>query len=463
MGAHVLVFPYPAQGHMIPLLDLSHHLATRGLTITILVTPKNLLQLNPLLSTHPTSITPLVLPFPPHPHIPQGVENTVDIPDGGFRNMMCAMAQLRDPIHEWFRNQASPPVAIVSDMFLGWTTHLARELNISRYCFYPSGAFAIAIVHCLWREMPKRENADDVVEFTKIPSSPAYPWWQLSPIYRSYVEGDPDSEFIKDSFRANLVSHGVYNTFSELESVYLDHHARELGHARVWSVGPLLPSDDVGSAKGGRPSSVSETEIISWLDECDHDTVVYVCFGSQAVLNNKQLEELTLGLEKSGVTFVLSVKAPTKGQANRGDYGEIPSGFEDRVAGRGLVIKGWAPQVKILEHKAVVAFLTHCGWNSTLESILAGVPMLAWPMGADQFADATLLVDQLNVAIRVCEGAETVLGSGDVAQILAITRSERWIEKRVRAKELSKAATDACKEGGSSFKDLDDFVAHLSK
>ncbi|XP_073139970.1 UDP-glycosyltransferase 89B2 [Henckelia pumila] len=463
-GAHILVFPYPAQGHMIPLLDFTHHLATRGLTITILVTPKNLPQLNQLLSDHPTAVTPLVLPFPPHPLIPPGVENTVDLPAGGFRTMLCAMGRLHDPLLHWFRSHASPPVAIVSDMFLGWTNHLARELNITRYCFYPSGALGMSLVHCLWREMPKRANADDTVEFTKIPNSPVYPWWQLSPVYRSYVEGNPDSEFIKDSFRANLASHGaVFNTFRELESVYLDHLARELGHDRVLSVGPLLPSDEVGPAERGRSITVSATDIDSWLDKCDDHTVVYVCFGSQAVLNNKQMEELALGLEKSGERFILSVKGPTKGHANQEDYGMIPPGFEDRTAGRGLVIQGWAPQVKILKHKAVAAFLTHCGWNSTLEGIVCGVPMLAWPMGADQFANANLLVDELNVAIRVCEGAETVPGSDDLARILALTSSERWIEKRVRAAELSKAATDAIKGGGSSFKNLDDFVAHLSK
>lgn len=378
--------------------------------------------------------------------------------------MMCALGQLHDPLLYWFRNHASPPVAIVSDMFLGWTNHLARELDIPRYCFSPSGAFAMSMVHSLWREMPMKKNLNDLVEFTKIPNSPVYPWWQVSPVYRSYVEGDPDSEFLKDSFRGNLDSHGmVFNTFTELESVYLDHHARDLGHDRVLSVGPLLPFDEVGPAEKDCASSVSATDINSWLDKCDDHTVVYVCFGSQAVLNNKQMEELALGLEKSGVRFILAVKSPTRGHANQVDYGMIPPGFEDRTAGRGLVIHGWVPQVKILKHKAVAAHLTHCGWNSILENIVAGVPMLAWPLGADQFSNATLLVDQLNAAVRVCDEADTVPGSDDLARILALTTSERWTEKRVRAIELSKAATDAIKGGGSSFKNLDDFVCHLSK
>ncbi|KAL7161121.1 hypothetical protein ACSBR2_041723 [Camellia fascicularis] len=90
-----------------------------------------------------------------------------------------------------------------------------------------------------------------------------------------------------------------------------------------------------------------------------------------------------------------------------GDYGRIPLGFEDREIGRGLIVKDWAPQVMILRHRAIGTFLTHCGWNSVLERLVAGVPMLAWPMEGEQFLNATLLVDELKVAIRICEGAQT--------------------------------------------------------
>ncbi|KAI3443992.1 hypothetical protein Pfo_000657 [Paulownia fortunei] len=380
--------------------------------------------------------------------------------------MMCALAELHNPILHWIRNHPSPPVAIISDMFLGWTHHLACQLSIRRYAFFPSGAFAISFVYSLWREMPQRKNPGDdneMVGFSDIPSSPVYPWWQLSPVFRSYVKGNPNSEFIRDSFLCNGASYGlVFNTFDGLERIHLDDWVKKLGHDRVWSIGPVLPPDDVGPTERGGSSSVLASEICSWLDKCQDHTVVYACFGSQAVLTNKQMKELCLGLEKSGVKFILSVKGATKGH-DEGDYGSIPPGFEDRVAGRGLLIKGWAPQVLILKHRAVCAFLTHCGWNSTLESIVAGVPMLAWPMGADQFLNATLLVDQLDVAIRVCEGAETVLDSDDIVQFLAEATSEKWTERRARAMALSKAAIDSISEGGSSFNNLDGFASHLSE
>ncbi|CAL5442020.1 unnamed protein product [Camellia sinensis] len=465
-GTHVLVFPFPAQGHMIPLLDLTHQLASRGLTITILITSKNLSLLNPLLSRNPT-IQTLILPFPAHPSIPSGVENVKDMPPNGFRAMIPAMGELYNPLLNWFQNHPSPPVAIVSDMFLGWTHHLACQLSIRRLVFFPSGAMALSVAYSMWCDLPKRDDPNDdnaLISFAKVPNSPIYPWWQLSALYRYYVEGDPVSEFIKDGFESNMASWGlVFNSFSELERVYLDHLMKVLGHDRVWAVGPLVPppvNDQSSPIERGGSSSVLPSDVLSWLDTCEDRTVVYVCFGSQAVLSNKQMEELALGLEKSGVKFIWCIKEPTKGHVE-GQYGVIPCGFKDRVAKRGLLIRGWAPQVLILSHRAVGAFLTHCGRNSVLEAIFAGVPMLAWPMGADQFTNATLLVDQLRVASRACEGAQAVPNSDELARSLAKAVGKNR-DEMVRAMKLRDAALDTIKEGGNSTKDLDELIRSLS-
>ncbi|CAK7323180.1 unnamed protein product [Dovyalis caffra] len=463
-GAHVLVFPFPAQGHMIPLLDLADQLVTRGLTITILVTPKNLPLLNALLSKNPT-IKTLVLPFPNHPAIPFGIENAKDLPPNiGSITMIHALGELYQPLLSWFKSHLSPPVAIISDMFLGWTHHLSCQLGVRRFVFSPSGAMALATMYSLWRDMPKApKDQNQLFSFSKIPSCPKYPWWQISPLYRSYVEGDPVSEFTKEGMLANIASWGlVVNSSTSLEGTYLDHFRKELGHDRVYAVGPILPvrNDKSGPIERGGSSSVSMHHLMTWLDTCEYHKVVYVCFGSQALLTNDQMEKVASGLEESGVRFIWSVKEPSKEHVGEG-YSMIPSGFEDRVAGRGLIVWGWAPQVLILSHRAVGAFLTHCGWNSILEGIVAGVPMLAWPMAADQFVGATLLVDELKVAKRVCEGAKVVPDSAKMARVLMESVSDETRVERERAKELSRAALDAIKEGGSSDKNLNEFVKHV--
>ena len=459
--AHLLIFPYPAQGHMIPLLDLTHQLVLHSFTITILTTPKNIHLLDSLLSTHPDSINTLVLPFPTHPSIPQGLENTKDLAPTSFEAMICCLSELYDPITQWFKSHPSPPAAIISDMFLGWTHRLACELGIHRIVFSPSGAMALSVMYSLWRDLPRRENPSDeneAVSLPNIPSSPKYPWWKLSPLYRSFVEANLGSEFIKDAFRANMASWGlVINSFNGLERVYLENLKKDMGHDRVWAVGPLLPS---GPNQRGGSSSVKVEEILSWLDTCEDRKVVYVCFGSQALLNNNQMEKLAFGLEKSGVQFVWVVKEPT-GVYVDGDNNTIPQGFEDRVARRGLVIKGWAPQVLILNHRAVGAFLTHCGWNSVLEGIIAGVPLLTWPLGADQFVNDSLLVDELKVAIRVGEGRKFVPDPDELSRVLVDLVSQKRVECK-RAAELRGIALEAIEEGGSSVIEFDSMVSKLA-
>ncbi|KAI7741218.1 hypothetical protein M8C21_008112 [Ambrosia artemisiifolia] len=456
---HILVFPYPAQGHMLSLLDLTHQLALRNIFITILITPKNLQTISPLLSTHPTNITTLILPLPNHPSIPQGIENVKDLPISAFKNMMVALGGLYDPVFKWFCNHSNPPVAIISDFFLGWTHRLACELGIRRYTFSPSGAFAISVIYSLWKYERKRVNLEDdneVIKFSKIPNSPEYPWWQVSVVYRSYEEGDEESEFIKEGFLGDIASWGlVINSFSELERVYFEYLKEELGHDRVFAVGPLLPPEVKTSNRGGPTSG----DVLSWLDTCGDTIVVYVCFGSQLVLNNEQMEVVAVGLEKSGVRFVWSVKEPTVGHV-ASDYGRVPVGFEERVAGRGVVVRGWAPQVAILSHDSVGAFLTHCGWNSIMEAVSAEVLMLTWPMSADQFSNATLL-QELKVGIKVCEGANTVPDSDELAELFRKSVSQETRLERERAKELGKAAKEAVGERGSSVCELHRLVENL--
>lgn len=462
-GAHILVFPYPAQGHMLPFLDLTHQLALHNLTITILVTPKNLHYLNPLIKKHPASIHDLVLTFPAnYSALLAGVENVRDLPSA-FRLMMMALADLHDPIVDWFHNHPSPPVAIVSDMFLGWTHRLACELKISRFVFSPSGALALSFLYSLWRDMPKRNDLSDeneIINFSEIPNCPSYPWWKIPGVFQNYVEGNPQSEAVRDSFMGNIASHGlVINSFTNLEQVYLKYMQKFLGHVRIWAVGPLLPLEEERVGRGGS-SEILADEIKSWLDQFEEKTVVYVCFGSQAVLTNKQMEMLALASENSGVKFLWAYKDPTKGH-EAGDYGMIPSGFKDRVAGRGFIVKGWCPQVFILRHPAVGAFLTHCGWNSVLESIVAGVPMLTWPMGADQFANADLL-DELELGTRVCEGEETIPDSEDLARLVARSVGDEKQVRIARANEFSKAALDSIEKDGSSDRALESLVNFLS-
>ncbi|CAN6466142.1 unnamed protein product [Victoria cruziana] len=460
---HVLVIPYPAQGHMIALLDLTYLLATRGLSLTVVVTPANFPALDSLLSrstAESLSVRPLVLPFPASPALPPGVENAQHLNPVYYPHLIHALSSLREPIERWFRAQPSPPVAIISDFFTGWTQHLARSLGIHRISFHSTAALLVSAMRSVWTRLPQRppdRSSDDSfpVQLTDLPGSPTLPWIHLPQIYRRYRMSEPLSEFLRDCFLANVSSWGtVINSFRGLED--FDHLGRD--GERVWAVGPMLPDAGQISDRGGK-SSVAPERIVQWLDSKPDGTVVYVCFGSQAVLSNLQMERLGNGLESSGVDFLWCVKEVTT-EAAPEDYAQVPAGLEERAGERGLIVRGWVPQLLILNHRSIGAFLTHCGWNSTLEALASGVPLLAWPMGADQYLNARLVVDELGVAVRVCEGGGTIPDPAVLAQAM-VKLVGGPNEESARAKEMKMRARRAVEEGGSSLADLDMLVKEL--
>ncbi|XP_022944915.1 UDP-glycosyltransferase 89A2-like [Cucurbita moschata] len=455
---HLLVFPYPAQGHMISLLDLTHYLASHGgFTITVLVTPKNLPLLEPLLQAHP-SIHTLVLPFPAHPNLPAGAEHVSQIGNHGNFPIMVALRQLHDPIVHWFNSHPAPPAAIISDSFLGWTQHLADHLQIPRIVYYSCGAFLVNVLHYSWLHIKTDLfRSSPVFHFNEIPNSPSFKKDHLPSLIKRYQDSNPDWDLLRDDALANTSGWvSVFNSFETLEGEFLEHFRDLNGEGRVFGIGPL----NLIRAGDGRSSiRDSSSEVLTWLDGCADSSVLYVCFGSQKQLNQQQMEALASGLERSGARFVWVVK--TFNQTVGGCNG-IPIGFEDRVSDRGIVVKEWVPQVAILNHRAVGGFLSHCGWNSVLESVTAGVLILGWPMEADQFVNAKLLVDDMGVAVRVCEGANSVPDSDELGKVIAMSLRGDCPEK-MKAGALKRAAVDAVRSNGSSWKDMRGFVDKLKQ
>ncbi|GKB54296.1 hypothetical protein Tco_0905049 [Tanacetum coccineum] len=426
-NTHLLVYPFPgSSGHIIPLIDLTHLLLRRGLTITVIISSNDLPLLNPLLNSYPSSLHKLLLS---DPQISPSTHPLID-------KVISTQKQF-EPIAQWFKSHPSPPVAIISDFFLGWTNELASRLGIRRVVFSPSGVLGYSLLHTLWQNILEinakngEEAENSLLSFPKIPSSPTFPSHQLTQLSRYYKKGENDSEDFRNWLLANMTSWGIiYNTFNELEGVYIDYMKKQMGHDRVWAVGPLLPDIDgpIASTTRGGSSVMAPDKLLMCLDKKRDDSVVYICFGSQVTLCEKQMNALTCALELSKVNFILCVKA--SGSSS------IPSGFEDRVAGRGFIIKGWAPQLAILR-------------NTCCRLI-------------DQFADAKLLVDQLGVGKRVCEGGpESVPDPAELARLLSESLRADMPE-RVRVKELSRASTKAVKHG-TSAQDMDMFVKLISE
>ena len=173
-----------------------------------------------------------------------------------------------------------------------------------------------------------------------------------------------------------------------------------------------------------------------------------------------------MGLDFSGQNFIWVVRKSKKEEEDEEDEW-LPEGFEKRIEGKGLIIRGWAPQVLNLEHKAIGGFVTHCGWNSTLEAVSAGVPMVTWPVSDDQFYNEKFVTEVIRIGVDVgvkkyeeLEG-DRVEKEAIVKAVKEIMEGEEAEEVRNRAKEYAKMAKEAVQEGGSSYLDLSALIQEL--
>ncbi|KAF9594997.1 hypothetical protein IFM89_035971 [Coptis chinensis] len=193
-------------------------------------------------------------------------------------------------------------------------------------------------------------------------------------------------------------SYGVLvNSFYEMEPAYADYYKKNMG-IRSWNIGPvsLCNRNNIDKAQRGKKASIDDHYCLSWLDAKEPNSVLYVSFGSISRLGAAQLLEIAMGLEASNVPFIWVVRM----SKNSDNEQFLPEGFEERMEGKGLIIRDWAPQALILDHPAVGGFMTHCGWNSTFEGITAGLPLITWPMFAEQFNNEQLVTQVLKIGIR---------------------------------------------------------------
>uniref|UniRef100_A0ACD5VYE7 Uncharacterized protein n=1 Tax=Avena sativa TaxID=4498 RepID=A0ACD5VYE7_AVESA len=265
-------------------------------------------------------------------------------------------------------------------------------------------------------------------------------------------------------FEEELACDGqVINSFEELETLYIESF-KQVTRKKVWTIGPMcLCHRDINTmATRGNKASVDEAQCLKWLDSMKPGSVIFVSFGSLATTSPQQLVELGLGLEASKKPFIWVIKAGAKSPEVE-DW--LANGFEERVKDRGMIIRGWAPQVMILWHQAIGGFMTHCGWNSTIEGICAGVPMITWPHFGEQFLNEKLVVDVLKTGLEV--GVKGVTHWRNEQQEVMVTRDvvettvynlmdggQTAEELRMRAKDYAIKARRAFSEEGSSYNNI---------
>ncbi|KAF2565986.1 hypothetical protein F2Q68_00024872 [Brassica cretica] len=237
------------------------------------------------------------------------------------------------------------------------------------------------------------------------------------------------------------------NAFSYFESIPV------YDYPPVYPVGPILYSNDRSIL-----DPLERDRVMTWLDEQPESSVVFLCFGSLMNLPATQIKEIAQALEIVGCKFLWSIRTDPKDYSSLSEI--LPDGFLNRVSGLGFVC-GWAPQVEILAHKAIGGFLSHCGWNSILESLRFGVPIATWPMFAEQQLNAFTMVKELGLALEM--RLDYLLADGEIVKADEIARAVRSLMEgedvpRRILKEIAGAAKAAVMDGGSSFVAIDRFI-----
>ena len=224
----------------------------------------------------------------------------------------------------------------------------------------------------------------------------------------------------------------------------------------IYCVGPLVGE---GGAKDD-DDGAERNECLAWLDSQPDSSVVFLCLGSKGTLSAEHLKEIAVGLERSGQRFLWSVRTPA-GSHDAKKYLEVrpepdldalmPEGFLERTKDRGLVVKSWVPQVDVFRHRATGAFVTHCGWNSVLEAVAAGVPMMCWPLEAEQKMTKVCMTEDMGVAVELDGYNAGFVKADEVeAKVRLVIEGEEGKQLRARVAARKAEAEAALEEGGSS-------------
>ncbi|XP_047312920.1 zeatin O-glucosyltransferase-like [Impatiens glandulifera] len=456
-----LIVPFPLQSHLNQLLRLSTLISSRGFSVHYATTVLHCRQVElrhdtPINTTCPIIfhqlLTPPFLSPPPEPSI-----SSVKFLDH-LKPTFEASQTLREPVAALLRELSSTTtrtgtgtrrLVIVHDSLMNYAVQDAASLpNAESYSFNCGSVFCTFCFTC---------------QFTGRP----FPV-ELEPESIPTLDNCFNIEILKlfgneDEFDLNR--HGkLFNTCRAMEGTYLDllvetMSAEKVQKEKLWAIAPLFPVITENDYDKPHPT-------LEWLDKQPPNSVIYVSFGSTTLMSREQINELAIGLEESKQRFLWVLRDADRVDIFNAESTilQLPEGFEERVKGVGKVTRDWAPQLGILRHPSVGGFMSHCGWNSCLESLTMGVPLATWPMHSDQPHNALLITHILKVGVQVMgwgERDQLVTSSAIKKSIENLMASSEGHEIRTRAEELGRAIRQSVE--GDHHGELNSFLAYATR
>ncbi|CAD6218510.1 unnamed protein product [Miscanthus lutarioriparius] len=454
-GSHVLLLPYPSQGHVHPMLQFGKRLAYHGLRPTLAVTRFILTTCAPdaaaLQGLGGAGAVGLAA-------VSDGFDR------GGFGecgDVTAYLSQLEaagsETLGELLRGEAArgrPVRAVVYDAFLPWAQGVARRHGASAAAFFTQPcAVNVAYGHVWSRRLRVPVDGGAVLRLPGLPAlePDGLPWFLKvgTGPYPAYFQ-----LVIRQFQGLEQADDVLVNSFYELEPEEAEYMASAW---RAKTIGPTVPASYIGDDRlptdtkyGLHLYELTAAPCIAWLDTHPPRSVVYASFGSLSDLDPLEMREIAHGLLDAGRPFLWVVRAS--------ETHKLPAGFAEQQ--RGLVVS-WCPQLEVLAHRAVGCFLTHCGWNSTVEALVAGVPMVAVPQWTDQPMNAWYVEAVWRVGVRARAAApDGLVRRGEVVRgIEEVMDGERSAEYRSNADVWMEKARAASREGGSSDRNIAEFVA----
>nr|BAG71126.1 glucosyltransferase [Phytolacca americana]BAH05015.1 glucosyltransferase [Phytolacca americana] len=474
-----LVFvPSPGMGHLLSTVELAKVIVHRDDRISVVILMFNLPFDLPLVNAYvesqsrdsdPSRLTFVSLPTLPNP------------PDPTSNNFFYTLVDLHKPlvkkaVEDRVGSGSLKPAGFVLDFFCTTLIDVANELHLPSYIYFTSGASLLNMIFH-FQSLAHDNGIDIATEFDDPDLELDVPGFRnrvpSKVVPGVFFEKDGGSDMFLNLARRFRQSKGILvNTFIELESYamqsLLEHDMGKI--PAVYPVGPILELDNKSRSSSSKKKEDDQESIIRWLDDQPDFSVVFLCFGSMGSFSEDQVKEIANGLDRAGYRFLWSLRRP----APEGKFGmpsdetfedALPEGFMGRTAHLGKII-GWAPQVSILAHRAVGGFVSHCGWNSTLESLWFGIPMATWPMYAEQQLNAFELVKEVGLAVEIrmdyrrdrrTKKGNFVITAEEIENgVKKLMSKDEEMSEKVR--EMSEKGKKALEDGGSSHHWLGRFI-----
>ncbi|XP_059636957.1 7-deoxyloganetin glucosyltransferase-like [Cornus florida] len=461
---HAVCMPNPAQGHVFPMYKVAKLLYYRGFHVTFVNTEYNQRRL--LRSRGPTALDGL--PSFRFAAIPDGLPPVDgDVTQGAWQ--LCESmpkncgAPFRDLLGKLNSSDDVPPVTcVVSDGVMSFTLEVAEELGIPNVLFWTTSACGF-LSYAYYRQLvekgftPFKDESyltngylDTLIDW--IPGMKGIRLKELPTFIRTTNPNDVMLNFaINEAERSHKCSAIILNTIDVLERDCLDALAPMF--PPIYPIGPLhllekkqLPENDELKSIGLNLLK-EDSGCLEWLDSKQPNSVIYVNFGSVARMTSQQLIEFAWGLANSKQNFLWAIRPDLV----LGDSAVLPPEFEELTKEKGF-LSSWCPQEQILTHPSIGGYLTHCGWNSILETISGGVPTICWPAFAEQPTNCWFCCNHWGIGMEI-----TDVHRDEVKRLVReLMVGEKGKEMKRRVMEWKKSAEETTCTGGSSYNNFYD-------